>query len=213
MAHLLSNRLEILVIDDERDKRVFFREILEKQGFTVIWCRDWNEVNQLLSDRTQQGEPFPDIVLVDMYFFEPFHMLGDNPAMEGVRIIQKFSESCEIYGSDAPPIIGFTGNEDYIQRQEMVQAGVSDFITAEEFKNPVVLGRRLIQCIQEAQLTRMLKPPKAEEIQEIEDKIVSKVLSKYNDNVYKAADFLRWSVTEVQMVRRRLQEKRNSHVR
>ncbi len=209
MSYERINTRKILVIDDEPEKKAPFREILEEQGFLVTWRRDWNEVNQLLSDKKQQGEPVPDIVLIDMNFFPPHNILGRNPAMEGILIIQKFIETCEKYGIEAPPIIGFTGHEDYMKRHEMIQAGASDFITGEEFKDRVVLRTRLLQCIQEAQIRRMLKPPSTEDIKKIEESIVQRALKVNENDTHKAAEHLNWEIAEVITIKHRLEEKAN----
>ena len=206
MGNVLINRLKILVIDDEPEKKAPFRQILEKQGFFVLWCRDWKEVQQFLSYEVEQESPFPDIVLVDMNFYPPYNVLGDNPAMEGVMIMKKFSETCETHGIETPPIIGFTGQADYMQKQEMIQAGVSDFITAEEFKDRAVLGKRLLQCIQEALETRMLKPPSDADIRKIEENIVQRALLLNKHDVSGTAELLNWPVDEVRMITHRLQE-------
>ncbi len=210
MGDLLRiNRLKILVIDDEPEKKAPLRQILKEQGFSVIWCRDWNEVNQLLSDRRQQEKPVPNIVLIDMNFFPPHNILGKNPALEGVRIMQKFSETCEEYGIEKPPMIGFTGKEDYMQKYEMLQAGVSDFITAEEFQDRTTLGRRLLQCIQEVQITRMLKPPSTDDSKKIEESIVRRALQLHKNNAYEAAEYLDWKIAEVITIKHRLEENAN----
>lgn len=206
MNNLFPKKLEILVIDDERDNRIFFRKILENQGFMVLWARDWHEAHELIATRMNRGEVLPDIALVDMNFFPPHKVLGENPAMEGVLIIRKLAETCESYGLAIPPIIGFTGKEDYMQRQEMVEAGVSDFITTEEFNNPEVLGRRLLQCIQEAQTVRMLQPPSEQALQEIEEKIVRRALMLHEQNIEQTAAFLKWNLDDVISVERRLQQ-------
>ena len=199
-------KLEILVIDDERERREFFRKILEKQGFMVTWTRDWHEAQQLIATRMGRGEALADIVLVDMNFFPPHNVLGENPAMEGVLIIRKLTETCEAYGVDIPPVIGFTGKEEYMQKQEMVQAGVSDFITTEEYNNPQLLGRRLLQCIQEAQTVRMLRPPSEQALQEIEEKIVRRALMLHKQNIEQTAEFLNWKLEDVITVERRIQQ-------
>ncbi|GAK59387.1 response regulator containing a CheY-like receiver domain and a GGDEF domain [Candidatus Vecturithrix granuli] len=210
MNNIFPKKLEIFVIDDERDNRIFFRKILENQGFMVLWARDWHEAHQLIATRMNRGEVLPDIVLVDMNFFPPHKVLGENPAMEGVLIIRKLAETCETYGVDIPPVIGFTGKEDYMQKQEMVQAGVSDFITTEEYKNPQVLGRRLLQCIQEFQTVRMLQAPSEQAIRAVEEKIVHRALQLHKQNIEKAAEFLNWEIKEVITIERRLQKYANS---
>lgn len=93
-----------------------------------------------------------------------------------------------------------------MQRQEMVEAGVSDFITTEEFNNPEVLGRRLLQCIQEAQTVRMLQPPSEQALQEIEEKIVRRALMLHEQNIEQTAAFLKWNLDDVISVERRLQQ-------
>lgn len=209
MNDVMINKLKVLVIDDEPEKKALLRRILERQGFAVIWRRNWKEVKQLFSQIMEKGLPMPDIVLVDMNFYSPHNVLGENPAMEGVLIIQKFSEICEMSGIEIPPIIGFTGREDYMQRQEMIRAGVIDFITAEEFRDSAVLGRRLLQCIQEAREMRMLKPPANADIQKIEESIVQRALQLNNNDANGAAELLDWDVAEVMIVKNRLEEKAN----
>jgi PleD family two-component response regulator len=207
----MLKKLKILVIDDDFEKKAPFRRILEKQGFSVTWCQDWNEVKQLFPQIMKKGS-MPDIVLVDMNFFPPWNVLGENPAMEGVMIIKKFFQTCETYGIESPPIIGFTSQADYMQKQEMIRAGVTDFITADEFKDRAVLGRRLLQCIQEALETRMLRPPSVQDIQQIEENIVQRALSLNNYSIGGTADFLNWPVEEIKVITHRLQEKGQCHV-
>lgn len=207
MESSFLKRLEILLIDDRRDRSSFFKKILEQQEFSVIWRQHWNEVEALLANRASKGESPPNIVLVDMHFARPFHVLGENPAMEGVLIIRKFLETCEKYAMEAPPIIGFTGQEDYMVREEMIQAGVTDFITSDEFRSPPVLNRRLLQCIQEAQAMRVLKPPREEAVREIEIAIVRRALLLNNCDITQAAKALQWTVEDVRKIERGLKEK------
>jgi PleD family two-component response regulator len=197
----------VLVIDDEPKREI--QRILENQGFRVTWCEDWNAAKQLFAQPLETGV-MPDIVLVDMHFYPPHNILSTNPAMEGVLIIKKLFELCAQYTLVPPPIIGFTGRADYLQRQKMIQFGVTDFITADEFKDRTTLGRRLMQCIQEAQVSQILKPPGKADIHRIEENIVQCALELNANDPYKASQMLNWKLSDVIVVKNRLEEK--SHV-
>lgn len=196
----------ILVIDDEPDDKIQFREILEQQGFQVFWCQDWLDVKERFFQKAKHS-PLPDIVLVDMHFYPPYNTLSTNPSMEGVLIIKKFFELCTHYHLTPPPIIGFTGRAHYMQKQDMIDAGVTDFITAEEFQDTRTLGRRLIQCIQEEQIVRMVTPFSKKAIYQIEEQIVQNALRESNNDPEKASAMLRWKITDVVRVKDRLEEK------
>lgn len=199
----------VLVIDDEPKTKMPLRRILEKQGFRVTWCEDWNAAKQLFAQLLETGV-MPDIVLVDMHFFPPYNILSTNPAMEGVLIIKKLFELCAQHAIVPPPIIGFTGRADYLQRQKMIQFGVTDFITADEFKDRTILGRRLMQCIQETQVSQILKPPGKADIHRIEESIVQRALALNANDPNKASQMLNWKLSDVIVVKNRLEEK--SHV-
>ena len=99
-----------------------------------------------------------------------------------------------------------------MQKQEMILAGVNDFISAEEFKNREILGTRLLECIQEAHTTQMLKPPSHQEIYIIEEHIVQRALALHKNDLREAADFLNWSFDEVTTIQQRLLAKGDEHV-
>jgi DNA-binding NtrC family response regulator len=204
-------RREILLIDDQKDEReVFFREILERQGFNLKWCQNWKEVQDSFMARLKRNEPIPDLIMVDMRFDPPHNLLGDNPATEGVRIVQSLSLLFQSHRLNVPPIIGFTGHEDYMDRQEMIEVGVCDFVTAAEFQDTSILRKRILQCIHEAQIKRVLAPPTIEDVEAIENKIVRRALLLTDYNSKQAARLLEWPIEEIRVIRKRLERRGNS---
>ena len=128
--------LEVLVVDDEPQYKTIVRKTLECAGLSVCWCRDWKETKDLLDERVNREDPLPDVVLVDMFFEGEHCILGLNPGVEGLLIIEKLVKKFETYGLKPPPIIGFTGRERYMEPRAIIEYGASDFITEAEYKRP-----------------------------------------------------------------------------
>jgi DNA-binding NtrC family response regulator len=198
--------LEVLVIDDKPQGKVIVRKILEGAGLTVCWCRDWEETEDLLDERFDREDPLPDVVLVDMFFEGEHCILGLNPGVEGLLIIEKLVKKFETSGLKPPPIIGFTGWERYMEPRAIIEYGASDFITEAEYKRPNHFARRLIRSVMEAQFENSFNPPKGNAIQKIEENIVSKALKNKNNDLKQAANLLRWPLDEVKKIAERLED-------
>lgn len=207
MATLLNLAMEVLVVDDEPKKKTIVRNTLERASLSVCWCRNWKETENLLQERVNKGEALPDVVLVDMYFGEKHCILGSNPGIEGLLIIEKLAKTFEAYGLKLPPIVGFTGTQRYMDPEAIIEYGANDFITDAEYKRPNHFTRRLIRSVMEVQFENSFNRPKEKNIQEIEEGIVYKALRNRNNDLKQAAILLRWPESEVKKVTQRLENK------
>ena len=195
--------LEVLVIDDEPEKKAIIKDTLEAQGFKVTWCTCWKEVEELLAERVLDGAPFPDIALVDMHF--KTNILNPNPALEGIAIVEELRKTYRLHGKNSIPTIGFTARESYLLRQEMIEVGVSDFITSEEWERPQLFTRRILECIRNGMAEGAREDLDSTEIGEIECQIVHRVLAMAEGNEEKAATLLNWPIKYLEEVKRRCQ--------
>ena len=199
--------LEILVIDDEPKNKIFVKDILKGAGMSVSWCRNWDETEQLLIGRINKELEMPDLILVDMYFSGEHCILGSNPGIEGLLIIDNLVKMSKVYDLKAPPIIGFTGTQQYMDAEAIIEYGASDFITDTEYKRPNHFSRRLIRSVMEAQFEGSFNRSKDRNLQDIEEGIVYKAMTKNNNDLKQAARLLRWPVNEVEKVAKRLETK------
>jgi CheY-like chemotaxis protein len=196
--------LEVLVVDDEPQYKTPVRKILEGAGLSVFWCKDWKETEELIDKRISRQDPLPDVILVDMFFEEAHCIIGLNPGVEGLLIIERLIKKFGTFGQKTPPIIGFTGRERYMEPQAIIEYGASDFITEAEYNRPNHFARRLIRSVIEAQFENSFKAPKEKSLEKIEEDIVYKALKNNNNDVDKAAELLRWPLGEVKKITERL---------
>lgn len=203
--------LEVLVIDDKPKAKKVIRKILEGAGLSVCWCRDWEETEALLDERFKTKVQLPDVVLVDMYFEDAHCILGLNPGVEGLLIIERLVKQFEAYDLKPPPIIGFTQRERYMEPQAIIEYGASDFITEAEYNRPNHFARRLIRSVMEAQFDDSFRYPKNRALLKIEESIVEKALKNKNNDVKQAANLIRWPLEVVKKIAVRLEAQERSN--
>jgi DNA-binding response OmpR family regulator len=182
--------VEVLAIDDEPKKKAIIKDILKAQGFKVTWCTNWKDVDELLTERISEDAPLPNIALVDMHF--KTNILHPNPALEGVAIVGELRKKYRLYGKNPIPTIGFTARESYLLRQEMIEAGASDFITSAEWERPQLFTRRILECVQNGMAENARQDLNSKEIGEVEYQIVKRVLDLTEGNDENAARLLNW---------------------
>jgi len=199
--------VEVLVVDDEPDRKEWMKVILQNAGILVSWAVDWFETEAFLTNRIDQEQPLPDVLLVDMYFVPGGHPpLGSNPGMEGLLIISKVVKLIKSTGMNPPPLIGYTGSQKYMEAAAIIKYGATDFITESEFNRPNHFARRLLSCVMEASAERPGKLPKMEDLRQIEDQLVIKAMKLTHNNVKESANLLNWPENEIMKISNRVQE-------
>ena len=204
MKELTSN-IEVMVVDDQPENRRDIRNILLNQGFKVVWQRSWEETKNMLKEKVDSKESFPDIALVDMHFEKEFCSLSENPAIEGTHIIRALADTCRRNTRKNIPVIAFTKREDYLEREEMLKAGAMDFITAQECMRPSLFKKRLLECILHSYLAENAFPFINITFDQMEDQIVKRILSRTNGNTKQASNLLDWPLERVSSIKERLE--------
>lgn len=207
MGNILSTFMEVLVIDDEPELKNNIRLLIEDAGFTVVWCSNWNDAKDLLRGRMNKNASPPDVILVDMFFHIEQCVCGNNPAMEGILILEKLSILFEQHSQLLPTIIGYTSKLSYLQAEVIIEFGAHDFISEAEYQRPNYFAKRLIRSVLETKYENSTKPMKNKRIKEIEEYIVYRALQHTTHDLTEAANLLMWPVAEVANVAQRLDGK------
>lgn len=103
-----TNKIRVLLIEDEPDFLFISSRILQKAGFDVIESQSGKEALELVT--TQK----PDLILTDLCL----------PVMDGFEILRKIRENKE---NDHIPVVALTGNDMREARQNAIEKGFDDF--------------------------------------------------------------------------------------
>lgn len=103
------HRNTILVIDDEEDLRSITKEILEREGFTMIDSGDGEEAYMLI----RKWHDKIDLVLLDMRL----------PGMSGEQLIEKINEY-----QVKPKIIILSAYQNHYEKDDLVMMNVYDYL-------------------------------------------------------------------------------------
>jgi DNA-binding response OmpR family regulator len=114
----MSEKLHVLVVDDEPRIRTMLHRYLTAEGFGVSDAADGAAMRAVLERETV------DLVLLDLMM----------PGEEGLSLARYIRQTCEI------PIIMLTGKGDLIDRVVGLEAGADDYIT-KPFELREVLAR------------------------------------------------------------------------
>ncbi len=106
--NLRLDRLDVLLVEDNRINQQFVVALMDDFGFTTVLANNGKEAVQKMKDRTF------DIVLMDMQM----------PIMDGVEATRVIRNS-----KDTTPIIALTANAMINERDKCFEAGMDDYAT------------------------------------------------------------------------------------
>lgn len=110
MATEPCNRSRILVIDDDEVIRLLLMEVLQREGFEVIWAVNGREGLQLAEQER------PDLILLDVMM----------PVMNGFDCLQSLRA---LPSNETLPIVMLTAADDLDSLNKAYQLGATDFIS------------------------------------------------------------------------------------
>ena len=110
-----EKNVTILLVEDNQSNRWVFRELLKKQGYTVVSVSDGVTALQEIAIR------YFDLILLDLQL----------PAMNGYEVVQRIRQNeSNVDRGDVQhlPIIAMSGFADENEKQKCLAAGMDDFI-------------------------------------------------------------------------------------
>jgi DNA-binding response OmpR family regulator len=103
----VSDRQQILVVDDDPDIRGLLRELLERRGYTVSEAGDGHEALRAVFEKR------PDLVVLDITM----------PGVDGWKTLERIRELSDV------PVVMLTAKATELEKTRGLRAGADDYVT------------------------------------------------------------------------------------
>lgn len=166
--NMLMSGKKILIVDDERDIRLFIRGLMEDEGYKVVEAENVTEALKAIDDES------PDAAILDIWLGE-----GDQDGLEILQYIRNQSVSTQV--------IMISGHASVDLAVKTIKKGAYDFIE-KPFKSDrlLLMVRRALEAAELRKENENLK----------ESQVVSHNASQESDKILSNDNFLQKSLKE-----------------
>jgi two-component system nitrogen regulation response regulator NtrX len=160
----MSDKGNILVVDDEAEVRALVSDVLSDEGYNTIQASNEQEALAIIKKNV------PDLIFLDLWINED--------EFAGIKILEKIKK----FHPDVP-VVMISGHGTIDLAVQAIQKGASDFI-----EKPFVIDRMLITCNRVLELRRLKHENAALKNNKLENNVYAVGMSQFAMNIVQTID-------------------------